>query len=182
MSERNWWQSGSIWFRWKLLAVDDQSKRIFHCVQGLSSLCGLVVLKAWHLSSLSVPGSPGMSWGSCWQGVTWTDRGACAALAYVTQVDLWSAESLNSGMCSVAHFLTGLVFADASALCISWELHFISEVLDAPEWITSLKWQCRLLLMAAAVLNICIKSTKCFQKNPETFFCISLFNVLVLKK
>ena len=59
-----------------------------------------------------------------------TDSDTCIALACVMQVYLCSAEILLSGMFRVVKFLIGLVFADASLLCISWDADFISGISD----------------------------------------------------
>lgn len=60
-----------------------------------------------------------------------TDSDTSIALAYVMRVYLCSAEILLSGMFRVVKFLIGLVFADASSLCVSWDADFISGILDA---------------------------------------------------
>lgn len=53
------------------------------------------------------------------------------ALACVMQVYLCSAEILLSGMFRVVKFPIGLVFADASSLCVTWDADFILGILDA---------------------------------------------------
>lgn len=60
-----------------------------------------------------------------------TDSDTYIVLACVMHVYLCSAEILLSAMFRFVKFLIGLVFAEASSLCVSWDADFVSGILDA---------------------------------------------------
>lgn len=122
----------------KLLAICrlvEVSEPVQHKVPWHSPALINCARKQGNLAGAGCPGSV----------LPWTDSDTYIMLACVMQVYLCSAEILLPGMFRVVKFLIGLVFADASWLCVSWDADFISGIVDATEWITSMKWKWRLL-------------------------------------